>query len=115
MNLSILFPKIAMCICFFIAVYSSILFIGCNQGFLNTGQEAEMVLGELDFNQSGGSLLFNHPKGIATDGTVFMMADGNNNRVLLWDELPTSNIEPSLVFGQKSFDTNNSGESEAEL
>ena len=27
-----------------------------------------MVLGELDFNQSGGPLLFNHPKGIATDG-----------------------------------------------
>ena len=115
MNLSILFPKIAMCIRFFIAVYSSILFIGCNQGFLNTGQEAEMVLGELDFNQSGGPLLFNHPKGIATDGVVFMMADGNNNRVLLWDELPTSNVEPSLVFGQRDFNTNNSGESETEL
>ena len=30
-------------------------------------------LGELGFNQSGGPLLFNHPKGIATDGTVLMM------------------------------------------
>ena len=52
------------------------------------------------FNQSGGPLLFNHPKRIASDGSVFMMADGNNNRVLLGDTLPTDNVEPSLVFGQ---------------
>ena len=100
---------------FFIGIYSSLVLMGCQQGFLKTGQEADMVLGELGFNTSGGPLLFNHPKGIATDGTVLMMADGNNNRVLLWDELPTSNTAPSIVFGQKSFDTNNSGESETEL
>ena len=73
------------------------------------------MLGELGFNQSGGPLMFNHPKGIATDGTVLLMADGNNNRVLLWDDLPTSNTEPTIVFGQQDFDTNNSGESETEL
>ena len=100
---------------FFIGVYSSMVLMGCQRGFLKTGQEADMVLGELGFNKSGGPLLFNHPKGIATDGMVLMMADGNNNRVLLWDELPTSNTAPSIVFGQKSFDTNNSGESETEL
>ena len=77
--------------------------MGCKQSFFQTGQDAEVVLGEFGFNQSGGPLMFNHPKGIATDGTIFMMADGNNNRVLLWDELPTSNAEPSIVFGQKSF------------
>ncbi len=89
--------------------------MGCKKDFLETDQGAEIVLGELGFNKSGGPLLFNHPKGIATDGTVLMMADGNNNRVFLWDELPSSNTEPSIVFGQESFDTNNSGESETGL
>ena len=89
--------------------------MGCQQPFFQTGQEADLLLGELGFNQSGGPLLFNHPKGIATDGTVLMMADGNNNRVLLWDDLPTSNTEPTIVFGQQNFGTNNSGESETEL
>lgn len=92
-----------------------LILTGCQQHFFQTGQEADLLLGELDFNQSGGPLLFNHPKGIATDGKVLMMADGNNNRVLLWDTLPTSNVEPSIVFGQQNFDTNNSGESETEL
>ena len=44
-----------------------------------------------------------------------MMADGNNNRVLLWDELPTPTWNLPWVFGQQNFDTNNSGESETEL
>ena len=99
----------------FSSIYFSILLAGCQQPFFETGQEADILLGELGFNQSGGPLLFNHPKGIATDGTVLMMADGNNNRVLLWDELPTTNTEPRIVFGQQNFDTNNSGESETEL
>lgn len=97
-------------------IFGTLLILtGCQQPFFQTGQEANILLGEPGFNQSGGPLLFNHPKGIATDGTVLMMADGNNNRVLLWDTLPTSNIEPRIVFGQQSFDTNNSGESETEL
>ena len=43
-----------------------------------------------------------------------LMADGNNNRVLLWDDLPTSNTEQQLSLDSKQchFDTNNSGESE---
>ena len=42
-----------------------------------------------------------------------MMADGNNNRVLLWDELPSSNTEPHCLTGD--FGTNNSGESKTGL
>ena len=93
----------------------SILLFGCQSGYPRTGQEATLVLGEIGFNKSGGALLFNHPKGIATDGTVLMMADGNNNRVLLWNALPNNNIEPSIVLGQPNFDTNNSGESSTDL
>jgi hypothetical protein len=40
-------------------------------------------LGGFGFDQSGGALRFNHPKGIASDGTRLALADGDNNRVLI--------------------------------
>ena len=98
---------------FHLLLYGS--FCGCNPGYFVTDQPAEVLLGAVDFDQSGGPLLFNHPKGIATDGTVFMMADGNNNRVLLWNTLPTENTPPSIVLGQENFATNNSGEQDNQL
>ncbi len=102
-------------LCRFLPISLSLLVAGCQQDVFSTGQEADIVLGELGFNQSGGPLLFNHPKGIATDGTVLMMADGNNNRVLIWDTLPTSNVPPDIVLGQPDFQSNNSGEANHQL
>ncbi len=81
--------------------------------FFQTGQAADLLLGAVDFNRSGGPSLFNHPKGIATDGTALMLADGNNNRVLVWTTLPGNNAPPDLVLGQPSFLTNDSGEGNA--
>ena len=60
-------------------------------------------------NESGGALFFNHPAGMATDGTRLAIADRNNNRVLIWTAAPTANTEPNLVLGQPNFSTNNSG------
>lgn len=60
-------------------------------------------------NESGGALFFNHPAGMATDGTRLAIADRNNNRVLIWNTAPTANTAPNLVLGQPNFSTNNSG------
>ncbi|MGA1447455.1 MAG: hypothetical protein ACO33F_01275, partial [Ilumatobacteraceae bacterium] len=60
-------------------------------------------------NESGGALFFNHPAGMATDGTRLAIADRNNNRVLIWNSAPTANTAPNLVLGQPNFSTNNSG------
>jgi len=60
-------------------------------------------------NESGGALFFNHPAGMATDGTRLAIADRNNNRVLIWNTAPTGNTAPNLVLGQPNFSTNNSG------
>ncbi len=60
-------------------------------------------------NESGGALFFNHPAGMATDGTRLAIADRNNNRVLIWTAAPTANTAPNLVLGQPNFSTNNSG------
>ncbi len=67
------------------------------------------MLSGIDFNDSGGPLLFNHPKGIATDGVHFLLCDGNNNRVLVWNSLPKGNKPPDLVLGQPDFTTNYPG------
>lgn len=78
-------------------------------GFFQTGQEADILLSGIDFNDSGGPLLFNHPGGLASDGQRLLLADRNNNRVLIWKTLPTANTPPDLVLAQKNFTTNNPG------
>ncbi len=46
----------------------------------------------------------NHPVAVATDGHYFAVADADNNRVLLWNSVPTSqNVAPNVVLGQANF------------
>jgi hypothetical protein len=88
---------------------------GSNSWFV-TGQNASRMLSGVGFNQTGGALKFNHPSGIASDGTRFLLCDRFNNRVLVWNTLPTSwNAAPDIVLGQTSFETNNSGSSLSEM
>ncbi len=82
---------------------------GQTSGAFRTGQDADMMLSGVDFNNTGGGLQFNHQKGIATDGTHLIVADTQNNRVLIWNSLPKLNTEPDLVLGQKNFTTNETG------
>lgn len=82
--------------------------VGARTSFV-TGQNADLMLSGIDFNNTGGSLLFNHTAGIATDGTRLYLADRNNNRVLVWTTLPTGNTAPNLVLGQPDFTSNNPG------
>lgn len=76
---------------------------------------ADILLSGIDFNQTGGPLLFNHPSGIASDGKYLLLADRNNNRVLIWNTLPTGNVAPDTVLGQTNFDTNAPGQDRNQL
>jgi hypothetical protein len=78
-------------------------------GWFTTGQNADILLSGTDFNNAGGPLLFNHPGIVASDGTHLILADRNNNRVLIWNELLTGNTPPDLILGQKDFYSNNPG------
>jgi len=78
-------------------------------GNFKSGQEADILLSGIDFNNADGPLLFNHPGNIASDGQRLILADRNNNRVLIWNTLPTQNKKPDLVLGQKDFIQNNPG------
>ncbi|MBL7828923.1 MAG: T9SS type A sorting domain-containing protein [Saprospiraceae bacterium] len=85
------------------------------QTWFETGQTADLMVSGVDFNQTGG-LIFNHPNGLATDGTHFLVCDRFNNRILVWNSLPTSwNAAPDFVLGQPDFTSNDPGTGKHQL
>lgn len=68
---------------------------------------ADIVLGQPNFdsiepNRGAG---MRAPSGVASDGQVLAVADTNNNRVLLWNTIPSSNATPAdVILGQPSPD-----------
>lgn len=86
------------------------------QSWFQTGQNADLMLSGVDFNNTGGPLVFNHPTGIASDGTRFLLCDRFNNRVLIWNTLPAKwDAQPDLVLGQNDFFANHPGTAKNEL
>ena len=77
-----------------------------SSGWFTDGQDADIVLNWFDFNNSGGSQVLYHPMGITNDGQHLIVVDTCNNRVLIWNSLPTSNVAPDVVLGQTDFNTN---------
>jgi hypothetical protein len=75
-----------------------------------TGQSADLLLSGYGFNRTGGPLRFNHPGGVAIVAGNLVLADRNNNRVLIWRGVPAVGDPPVLVLGQDGFDTNEPGE-----
>ena len=80
-------------------------------GWFKTGQDADIMLSGAGFNNAGGPLQFNHPGGLSADGQHLILADRFNNRILIWNNLPSSNTAPDIVLGQKDFTSNNPGKS----
>jgi len=80
------------------------------QSWFTTHQNADLMFSGVDFNNTGGALLFNHPNGLTSDGTKLVLCDRFNNRVLVWNIAPTAwNTPPDLVLGQPNFINNNPG------
>ncbi len=74
---------------------------------LNADMRADNILS--DFAPQYGKTELNHPNGIATDGQHFVVCDTWNNRVLIWNSLPTSNVPADVVVGQKNFESFTAG------
>ena len=72
------------------------------------GQAADWVIGQPDFGSEGrngggapGPATLNVPTGVARVGDGLAVADGWNNRVLLWRTVPTESHTPAdVVLGQ---------------
>ena len=76
-------------------------------------QAASVVLGQPNFtsnilNNGGiGAGTFNAPSSVYTLGTRLFVADTTNNRVLIWNTIPTNNRQNAdLVLGQPTFVAN---------
>ncbi|MDX1982462.1 MAG: hypothetical protein SFV51_19460 [Bryobacteraceae bacterium] len=69
--------------------------------------KATTVIGQPDFEKTDLALNergFNRPTGIATDGQRLAICDTDNNRVLIWNSLPSANNQQAdLVLGQPDF------------
>ena len=88
---------------------------GDTSGTFKNRQNADVVLSAFGFNETGGALSFNRNSGIATDGVRLVLADTFNNRILIWNNLPSGNIPPDIVLGQANFNTNNPGNSPSQM
>jgi len=67
--------------------------------------------GSADTNPAANTL--SYPTSIWSDGTKLIVLDSNNNRILIWNTLPTSNFDTAdVVIGQSDFttSTSNSGD-----
>ena len=66
-----------------------------------------LVVGQPDLDSSTQNLTqsgLRTPTGVATDGTILAIADTDNNRVLIWNTIPTSdNQNADVVVGQPDF------------
>ena len=71
------------------------------------GGIANVVVGQPNFSDTDANISKNGlflPTSVATDGKVLVVADTNNNRVLIWNSIPTANNQPAnVVIGQADF------------
>ncbi len=71
---------------------------------------ADLVLGQDNFTSVDLDLKDNRfrvPTAVASDGNIVAVADTDNNRILIWNSLPTSNGQPAdVVVGQDNFTSN---------
>ena len=83
-----------------------------------SGEAADVVLGQQNFtsnaaNQGGVSgSSFDDPKSVYSNGTALFVADDNNNRILVWNSIPTvSGSSANFALGQTNLTSNtaNSG------
>jgi uncharacterized protein (TIGR03437 family) len=74
------------------------------------GQPADIVLGQPDFNTvqkiAVTASTFRGPQGVWIQNGRLFVADTQNNRVMIWNSIPTKNNQPAdVVLGQADFTT----------
>jgi uncharacterized protein (TIGR03437 family) len=73
--------------------------------------QASVVLGQPDFvtttvNNNPTQNSLRNPQGVASDGVHLVVADTDDNRVLIWNQIPTSNNQNAdVVIGEPNFTT----------
>ena len=80
---------------------------------------ADVVLGQADFSGDDPGLSdsqFNNPTSVAIANGKLVVVDQGNNRVLVWNSIPTVNNTPAdVVIGQSGFLSNDSDDEDSGL
>ena len=75
----------------------------------SNGVDWDIVLGQTTATGSAAGLAADRlsgPMGLWTDGEVLVVADSGNNRVLIWNTIPTANgAAADIVLGQADFES----------
>ena len=78
-----------------------------NQIPTENGAAADVVIGQSDFASNGPgntATTLNFPRYAYSDGQRLIVVDSGNNRILIYDPIPTANgAEPTTVLGQAGF------------
>jgi len=77
-------------------------------------QEPDVILGQENIEETGrnakshaSASTLHYPSGIWSDGQQLIVADAWNHRVLIWHNIPTTNVHPAdVVLGQPNFSQN---------
>ena len=85
--------------------------------YVANGTPADVVIGKPDFitctlSNTPTQSLTRNSDGVAfsPDGNKLVVSDSGNNRVLIWNSIPTTNGQPAdVVLGQATFTTNATG------
>jgi hypothetical protein len=70
------------------------------------GEAADFVLGQANFTSNGSGTTaqnFNSPMDCVVSGGKLFMVDSGNDRVLIWNTLPTANDPADVVVGHADF------------
>jgi hypothetical protein len=107
----------------FVAEYSNNRILVWNSLPTTTAASADLVVGQSGFDVNSTACTqdgLSSPESVFVVGGKLLVADSGNNRVLVWNELPTTSGEPAdLVLGQGDFskcaanDADQSGASDA--
>jgi hypothetical protein len=66
----------------------------------------------MGYASTNGTSLFDHPSGLASDGSNLILVDRGNNRILVWKTAPTGPaIAPDFVLCQQNTTSTSSGNS----
>lgn len=84
-------------------------------GGLAVQSSAAFALSGYGLDQTAGPTSLNHPSSGASDGTHLVIADRFNNRVLIFNSLPTGPSIPDVVLGQPNFTDTTPGSTLADM
>ncbi|MGQ0697029.1 MAG: NHL repeat-containing protein [Panacagrimonas sp.] len=94
---------------FYLADYGNNRVLGWNSIPANSAVPADFILGQSNSTSSAPGTAANRfalPASVAISGNKLVLADAGNNRVLIWNSLPTSNEAADVVLGQTDFTAN---------